>query len=53
MDYTDVMDVLESLVIGVYKDVAENCKKEQKELGVEIKIPSIPFERITYSQCIN
>ena len=53
MDYTDVMDVLESLVIGVYKDIAKNCKQEQKELGIEIKIPSAPFERITYSHCID
>ena len=52
MDYTDVMDVLESLVVGVYKDIVENCKKEQETLGIEIKVPSTPFERITYSQVL-
>jgi len=52
MDYTDVMDILESLVVDVYKYTAENCKKEQETLGIEIKVPSVPFERITYSQVL-
>lgn len=52
MDYTDVMQVLESLVVEVYKYVAEKCKKEQKAIGIEIKVPSSPFERITYSQVL-
>ncbi|MCH8915068.1 MAG: aspartate--tRNA(Asn) ligase [Thaumarchaeota archaeon] len=53
MDYNDVMDVLESLVIEVYKFTSENCKKEQEEIGHTIEVPSSPFERITYSQCID
>ena len=52
MDYTDVMEVLESLIVEVYKYVVEKCKKEQKAIGIEIKIPSLPFERITYSQVL-
>jgi aspartyl-tRNA synthetase len=52
MDYTDVMEVLESLVVEVYKYVAEKCKKEQKAIGIEIKVPSSPFERIAYSQVL-
>ncbi len=52
MDYTDVMDVLESLVVDVYKYTVEKCKKEQDTLGIEIKVPSVPFERITYSQVL-
>ena len=52
MDYNDVMDVLELLVMDVYRFVSENCKKEQKEIGHTIEVPSSPFERITYSQCI-
>lgn len=52
MDYTDVMEVLESLVVEVYKYVAEKCKKEQKAIGIEIKVPTSPFERITYSQVL-
>ena len=53
MDYTDVMDVLEALVVDVYKYTVEHCKKEQETLGIEIKVPSTPFERITYSQVLD
>jgi len=52
MDYTDVMEVLESLVVEVYKYISEKCKEEQKTLGITIKVPSSPFERITYSQIL-
>jgi len=52
MDYEDVMNVLEALVIAVYKFTAENCKKEQESIGHTIEIPTAPFERITYSQCV-
>ena len=53
MDYNDVMDILESLVMEVYKYTAENCKKEQEIIGHTIEIPSSPFERITYSLVID
>jgi len=53
MDYNDVMDVLEFLVLEVYKHTAENCKKEQEVIGHTIEIPSAPFERITYSSVID
>lgn len=52
MDYNDVMDVLESLVMKVYKYTSENCKNEQESIGHIIEVPSSPFERITYSQVI-
>jgi len=52
MDYNDVMDVLEYLVMEVYKFTSENCKKEQEVIGLTIEIPSSPFERITYNDCI-
>ena len=53
MDYNEVMDVLESLVMDVYKFTSENCKKEQEIIGHTIDIPKSPFERITYNQCID
>ena len=53
MDYNDVMDVLESLVMNVYKFTSENCKKEQEVIGHTIEVPKSPFERITYSQAID
>jgi len=52
MDYTDVMNVLESIVVDVFKNTAENSKTEQEEIGHEIKIPNSPFERVTYSQAL-
>ena len=53
MDYTDVMDVLESLILDVYKFTSTNCKEEQKIIGHEIKVQSSPFERITYSNVLD
>ena len=52
MDYNDVMDVLENLIMEVYKFTSDNCKQEQKEIGNTIEIPSSPFARISYSTVI-
>lgn len=52
MDYTDVMNILESLIVNVYNDVSDNCKKEQEELEIKINAPSSSFERITYAQAL-
>jgi len=52
MDYNDVMDILEYLVIEVYKFASENCKKEQEVIGHTIEVPASPFEKITYNDCI-
>jgi len=51
MDYSDVMDVLESVVANVFEHTA-NRTSEKKALGIEIKKPSTPFERITYKKAI-
>lgn len=51
MDYSDVMDVLESVVANVFEDAAK-CKEECSALSLEIKKPSTPFERITYKKAI-
>ncbi len=45
--YEDVMDVVEKLVVHIFKAVKENCQKELEILGVEITIPKTPFPRIT------
>ncbi|SHO46371.1 Aspartate--tRNA ligase [Nitrosotalea sinensis] len=52
MDYTDVMQILESLVVNVFEYVEKNCISEQKSLGIEIKKPKAPFDRVTYTQAI-
>jgi len=53
MDYNDVMNILESLVIEVYKEVSNKCKKEQQAIGHIIEVPRFPFERVTYTQVID
>jgi aspartyl-tRNA synthetase len=53
MDYTDVMDVLEELVVSVFKDVVENCKEELKSLERSLETPKQPFEKITYKQALD
>ena len=52
MDYTDVMDILEQLVVSVFEHVEKNCIDEQKNLGIEIKKPKTPFDRVSYKQAI-
>ena len=53
MDYTDVMGVLESLIVEVFKFTSTNCKDEQKSIGNEIKVPSSPFEQLTYGKVLD
>jgi len=53
MDYTDVMDVLESIVLDVFKNTSEECKIEQDEIDHNIEIPNSPFERVTYTQALD
>jgi len=52
MDYTDVMNVLEDLVLNTFKHVSENCQAEQEIIGNKITIPDKPFEKITYSEAL-
>jgi len=52
MDYTDVMNILEDLVLNTFKYVSENCKEEQEIIGNKITIPNGPFKKITYSQVL-
>ncbi|MBI5697756.1 MAG: aspartate--tRNA(Asn) ligase, partial [Thaumarchaeota archaeon] len=49
MDYTDVIQILEDLVVQVFRDVMDNCKSELATLERTLEVPSVPFERITYS----
>lgn len=53
MDYTDVMGVLESLVVDVCRHVSEDCGTEQEAIGHDIRVPDAPFERVTYSQLVD
>ncbi len=52
MDYTDVMEVLETVVTNSFEHVSKNCPLEQQTLGIEIKKPNTPFTRVTYKEAI-
>jgi len=52
MNYTDVMNVLEDLVVDTFKYVSENCKKELDIIGNKTITSNHPFEKITYSQAL-
>lgn len=52
MDYLDVVEILQTVVANVFEDIEKNCVAEQKILGIEVKRPKVPFERITYKQAI-
>jgi len=49
----DVLQYLERLVHHTLKGVASSCKEELKLLGAKIKIPKLPFPRLTYDECID
>jgi len=52
MDYTDVIQILEDMVVQVFADVIAGCQKELAILERKLEIPKTPFERVTYSQLI-
>lgn len=52
-DYTDVMDVLEDLVITVFKDVIQSCQSELGVLERTLEVPSKPFGRVTYANVLD
>jgi len=52
MDYSDVMNILESLVAETFQYVSQNCKEELGVLGIDCKPLTLPFERITYKQAV-
>ncbi len=50
-DEEEVMKILEGLVYNMWKK-ANQCKDELEILKKEIKVPSIPFKRISYDDVI-
>lgn len=48
----DVLKYLERLAQHTLKGVANDCKEELKFLGAEIKVPKVPFPRLTYDDCL-
>jgi len=52
MDYTDVIQILEEIIVQVFADVISGCQKELAILERKLEMPKTPFERVTYSQLI-
>lgn len=53
MDTEDVIQVAEQIIRNVLIDIKEKCVNELKQITAEIIIPSLPFERLTYSQVLD
>jgi len=51
-DAEDVMQLLEQLVQHVCKDVKEKCQRELVTLKHTIKVPELPFKRLTYDDAL-
>lgn len=48
----DVLKVIERMFMHVMKDVEKNCQDEIKTLGIKLDMPSLPFPRVPYPECI-
>lgn len=51
-DHFDVMEILENLVAYIYSRVIKNCQNSLEILGVKLKVPNIPFLKLTYGEVI-
>jgi aspartyl-tRNA synthetase len=51
-DHNGVMGILERLIARIYEDIHENCQKYLTWLDIELEIPEIPFERLTYDEAL-
>ncbi|HEV8386243.1 MAG TPA: aspartate--tRNA(Asn) ligase [Nitrososphaera sp.] len=52
VDYEDVMDIVERVVLNVINDFQQNHAKELELAGANEKMPTSKIERLTYEQCI-
>ena len=48
----DVMQLLERLIQHVCKNVKEKCRRELAVLKHSVKVPEVPFKRLTYDQVL-
>ena len=51
-DHTEVMDLLERVVVGVYGHVLNTCTRQLDVLGLDLEVPGHPFPRVTYDEAI-
>ncbi|GIU72182.1 MAG: aspartate--tRNA(Asn) ligase [Candidatus Nitrosocaldaceae archaeon] len=53
LDAEDVMKIAEELIVDTITAIKDNASNELEELDLDLKVPSIPFERLTYEQVID
>ncbi len=51
-DHNDAMAMLENAVKSGIEEVLKNNADALKLLGKELKVPEVPFPRITYKECV-
>ncbi len=51
-DHFDVMEILENMVAYIYEQVIENASTSLAFLGAELKVPKLPFLKLTYDEAI-
>jgi nondiscriminating aspartyl-tRNA synthetase len=51
-DAEDVMQLLEQLIQHVCRDVKDKCSRELATLKHTIKVPEVPFKRVTYDEAL-
>jgi aspartyl-tRNA synthetase len=49
----DIMQVLERLINHAITGVVNDCQGELELLGVDMKVPDVPFKRMTYDEAID
>lgn len=52
-NHEDVMVILEHMVVNAIKDVKEHCTQELETLGVDLEVPELPFERLSYDDAVD
>ncbi|HPX77891.1 MAG TPA: aspartate--tRNA(Asn) ligase [Methanobacterium sp.] len=52
-NHEDVMVLLEQMVVNALKDVKEHCTQELETLGVDLEVPELPFERVSYDDAVD
>ena len=49
----DVMDIMEGVTHHIFKGVAERGKEHLEKMGVEVKVPRLPYPIMTYSEALD
>jgi len=53
LDYEDVMDIVEKVILSVINEFQQNHKSELELAGANVDFNVSKFERVTYEQCLD